>query len=215
MPPPPFSDSRRAVSTYLAVLVLMASAFGLAAALYQDYSASFRLTAPPPFTFSFQAVDSGKGFEQVVASFQFDGDVTLTGLLLNGTSRGYLSLGSDGNYVPARGGTEFFSLVLPSGGILTVSNVSSAMIDGVLSTSVNASKGRHSLIVVASGNYSISGPSFSASRQSGLDPLPFMKPDDTTRPSTYFSLLVPMAPGTMLTVSLLYAGGTAEGVIRV
>ncbi|HVP23076.1 MAG TPA: hypothetical protein VMS77_04100 [Conexivisphaerales archaeon] len=213
MPPPPFSRGRRALSTYFAVLVLISAALGLSMALYEGYSSSFRLAAPAAFQFSYRSVDSGKGFEQVTAQFQFDRDVVVSGLLLNGTWKGYLSLGTDGNYVPAAGGIEFFSVVLPAQGTLTVTNVSSAVVDGYLSTSYWAARGRHSLIVVASGNYSLSAPSFSASRESGVDPMPFASPDDLTKPSSSFSLLLPLEPGSTLAVTLLYSGGTAEGVV--
>ncbi len=213
MPPLPFSGERRAVSEYLAVIVLMAAALGLAMALYQDYSSSFRLVAPPPFSFSYRVVDSGLGFEQVTAEFQFQGSVSFNRLLLNGTSRGYLSLAPNGTYVPADGGVEFFSVVIPLQGQLVVSNVTSAVVDGVVATSVNASAGRHGLIVVAGGNYSITSPSFAGWRQSGLDPNPLMGPSDLTKPASSFTFLVPMEPGSTLTIEILYPGGSAVGVI--
>jgi hypothetical protein len=196
------------------VLVLVAAAFGLSLALYEDYSSSFRFLAPPVCDFSYRSVDSGKGFQQVMVGFQFDRNVVFRGLLLNGSSKGYLSLGPDGSYVSARGGIEFFSVVIPYPGQLTVSNVTSAIVDGVVTSSTNVSKGRHSMIVVSSMNYSLAAQSFSASRQSGLDPLPFMGPDDLSKPANLYRLLLPMKPGSSLTVTLLFEGGTASGDIN-
>jgi len=213
LPPLPFSRNRRAVSEYFSVLVLIAATLGLSAFLYQAYSSSFRFAAPPPFSFGFRAVDTGSGFEQVTVEFQFQGLVEFSDLLLNGTSNGYLSLGADGSYAPARGGVEFFSFVLPLSGQLTISNVSFALVDGEVASSIYASAGRHAAIVVAGGNYTISAPSFDASRQSGVDPAPFMSPENLSKPASSFTLLLPMKSGSTLTVTLVYSNGLAEGVV--
>ncbi len=116
MPSSHFSSRCRAVSTYFAVLILIAASLGLSLVLYDGYSSALRLEAPPVCEFRFRAVDSGLGYEQVLVEFKFDRNVTLEGLLLNGTAGGFLSLSPDGSYIPANGGIEFFSFVLPSDG---------------------------------------------------------------------------------------------------
>ncbi len=201
------------MSTYIAVLVLTAASIGLSLVLYEGYSTSFRFWAPPVVTFSYQVADTGAGFEQVVATFQFDRNVTFEGVLYNGTSPGFCSLSADGGYVRASGGVEFFSVVLPNGGILTASNVSFASVDGFALRGQTLDAGRHALIVNATGGYSLSAPGFKASRQSGVSPIPLEYPDDTSSPANRFVLLLPMNAGTSLTVTLLYHGGTAKGAI--
>jgi hypothetical protein len=70
------------------------------------------------------------------------------------------------------------------------------------------------MIVASSVNYSLAAQAFNASRQSGLDPLPFMGPDDLSKPASLYRLLLPMEPGSSLTVTLLFEGGTASGDIN-
>lgn len=204
----------RGVSSYLGVIVLLAAAFALSALLYQSLYSSFKFSVPPIYTFRFERSDTGLGFEQVTASFEFDRPVKMQGLLLNGSEWGFASLGSDGNLVKATGGVEFFSVVLPLSGTLEVNGASSAVVDGVIGMSVPVSAGRHALIVVAFGDYTITAPGFIASRQVGVDSLPFRAPDVLSFPSRSFVIQLPMKPQSVLDVKLIYEGGMASGTIR-
>jgi hypothetical protein len=193
--------------------VLTAASVGLSLVLYEGYSASFRFTAPPVSTFSYQAADTGAGFEQVLAVFQFDRNVVFQGILYNGTYSGFSSLSAAGTIVRASGWIEFFSATLPQDGPLSVANASLVIVDGFSLGNQSLTHGRHAFIVKASGNYSLAAPGFSASRQVGLSPLPLLTPDDVSKPARAFALLLPMVAGTRLSVTLLFQGGTASGAI--
>lgn len=215
MPPSAPSFSRRGLSSFLGVLVLLAAAFGLSALLYQGFASSFRFVEPPIYSFRFSAADTGLGFLQVEARFDFDRPVRVGSLLLNSSERGFAAMAPDGSYIPSPGGVEFFSVNLPQGGSIQVSNVSFAIIDGIIATSSNVSLGRHAVLLAASGDFRITAPGFQASRASGTEPWPFEVPNDLSQGTKIFVILLPLKEGSTLKVTLLFDGGIANGFISV